>query len=166
LLKNADRVTSASLAQLVNVIAPIMTEPGGPAWRQTTFYPFAITSRLAAGVVLTPHIDVETSPSAQYGAAALVDVAVTWDERESRLAVFAINRSLTDTARITIDMAGLALTRITETALIADGDIHAKNTVAEPDRITAQHLDGASFADGLLIVDLPPVAWAAVELAS
>ncbi|HJB64351.1 MAG TPA: alpha-L-arabinofuranosidase, partial [Candidatus Microbacterium pullistercoris] len=44
LLKHADRVTSASLAQLVNVIAPIMTEPGGIAWRQTTFFPFAITS--------------------------------------------------------------------------------------------------------------------------
>ena len=39
LLKRSDRVTSASLAQLVNVIAPIMTEPGGPAWRQTTFHP-------------------------------------------------------------------------------------------------------------------------------
>ena len=38
LLRHADRVTSASLAQLVNVIAPIMTEPEGPAWRQTTFF--------------------------------------------------------------------------------------------------------------------------------
>ena len=54
LLKNSDRVRSASLAQLVNVIAPIMTEPGGPAWRQTTFFPFATTSRLAAGEVLQP----------------------------------------------------------------------------------------------------------------
>ena len=42
-------MTAASLAQLVNVIAPIMTEPGGPTWRQTTFFPFAITSRLAVG---------------------------------------------------------------------------------------------------------------------
>ena len=47
LLKNADRVRAASLAQLVNVIAPIMTEPGGPAWRQTTFHPFSVTARLA-----------------------------------------------------------------------------------------------------------------------
>jgi len=52
LLKHADRVRSASLAQLVNVIAPIMTEPGGPAWRQTTFFPFAATSRLAQGEAL------------------------------------------------------------------------------------------------------------------
>ena len=49
LVRHADRVTAASLAQLVNVIAPIMTEPGGPAWRQTTFFPFAVMSRLARG---------------------------------------------------------------------------------------------------------------------
>jgi alpha-L-arabinofuranosidase len=56
LLKNSDRVTSASLAQLVNVIAPIMTEPGGEAWRQTTIFPFSVTSRLAEGVVVRPVI--------------------------------------------------------------------------------------------------------------
>ena len=56
LLKNSDRVTSASLAQLVNVIAPIMTEPGGEAWRQTTFFPYSVTSRLAEGVVVRPVI--------------------------------------------------------------------------------------------------------------
>ena len=49
LLKNADRVHAASLAQLVNVIAPIMTEPGGPAWRQTTFYPFSLTAKARQG---------------------------------------------------------------------------------------------------------------------
>jgi alpha-L-arabinofuranosidase len=52
LLRHADRVTAACLAQLVNVIAPIMTEPGGPAWRQTTFFPFATTARLARGEVV------------------------------------------------------------------------------------------------------------------
>ncbi len=54
LLRRADRVTSASLAQLVNVIAPIMTEPGGIAWKQTTFFPFAVTSELAIRAV-DPH---------------------------------------------------------------------------------------------------------------
>ena len=52
LLRNTDRVHSASLAQLVNVIAPIMTEPGGRAWKQTTFHPFALTSQHAKGTVL------------------------------------------------------------------------------------------------------------------
>src|SRR5208282_5813589 len=52
LVNHADRVRSACIAQLVNVIAPIMTETGGPAWRQTIFYPFAQTSRLARGDVV------------------------------------------------------------------------------------------------------------------
>jgi alpha-N-arabinofuranosidase len=60
LLRNTDRVHSASLAQLVNVIAPIMTEPGGRAWKQTTFHPFALTSRHAAGTVL--QLAVESPP--------------------------------------------------------------------------------------------------------
>ena len=60
LIRHADRVTSASLAQLVNVIAPIMTEPGGPRWRQTTFFPFAVTSELARGVALELKLDCPT----------------------------------------------------------------------------------------------------------
>src|SRR5437764_13915235 len=47
LLNHADRVTVACQAQLANVIGPIRTVGGGPAWRQPIFYPFAHTSRLA-----------------------------------------------------------------------------------------------------------------------
>jgi alpha-L-arabinofuranosidase len=60
LLKQADRVTSASMAQLVNAIAPIMTELGGDAWRQTTFFPFAVTSRLAVGSSLLVRLESDT----------------------------------------------------------------------------------------------------------
>jgi len=68
LLKNADRVHAASLAQLVNVIAPIMTEPGGPAWRQTTFYPFSLTAELAkGGTVLEPKLASGTYETDKYG---------------------------------------------------------------------------------------------------
>jgi alpha-L-arabinofuranosidase len=58
--KHADRVTSASMAQLVNAIAPIMTEPGGDAWRQTIFFPFAVTSRLAVGSSLLVRLESDT----------------------------------------------------------------------------------------------------------
>jgi alpha-N-arabinofuranosidase len=52
LLNHADRVKVACLAQLVNVIAPIMTETGGTAWRQTIFHPFSDFSNLGRGNVL------------------------------------------------------------------------------------------------------------------
>jgi alpha-N-arabinofuranosidase len=57
LLNHADRVKVGCLAQLVNVIAPIMTETGGPAWRQTIFYPFADFSNLGRGNVLRATVD-------------------------------------------------------------------------------------------------------------
>jgi alpha-L-arabinofuranosidase len=67
LLRHADRVRCACLAQLVNVIAPIMTEPGGLAWRQTIFFPFALTSRLARGESLQPQLSCDDYDTATYG---------------------------------------------------------------------------------------------------
>ena len=52
LMNNADRVKAACLAQLVNVIGAIMTEPGGPAWRQSIFHPFAQAARFGHGKVM------------------------------------------------------------------------------------------------------------------
>jgi alpha-N-arabinofuranosidase len=49
LLKHSDRVTAACQAQLVNTIGSIRCEPGGPAWRQSIFHPFALTARHAKG---------------------------------------------------------------------------------------------------------------------
>ena len=59
MLRRADRVKMACLAQLVNTIATIRADPGTPAWRQTTFYPFSLTARHAQGDVLTDagHLD-------------------------------------------------------------------------------------------------------------
>src|SRR5258708_5990575 len=66
LLNHADRIKTACLAQLVNVIAPIMTETGGPAWRQTIFFPFAHMSRLGRGKVLRAQVESETYDSSYY----------------------------------------------------------------------------------------------------
>ncbi|MFP3670429.1 alpha-L-arabinofuranosidase C-terminal domain-containing protein, partial [Priestia sp. SIMBA_032] len=77
LLKHADRVKSASLAQLVNVIAPIMTEPGGPAWKQTTFFPFAATAAHGRGTALRVHVASATYDTERFGAVPLVDAVAT-----------------------------------------------------------------------------------------
>lgn len=106
LLKNADRVRAASLAQLVNVIAPIMTEPGGPAWRQTTFHPFSVTARLAkGGTVLEPKLSAGTVDTPRYGEVDGVN-AVAVRCADGSLAVFAVNRSLEATAEFEDQAAG------------------------------------------------------------
>src|SRR5215212_4262234 len=66
LLNHCDRVKAACLAQLVNAIAPIMTETGGPAWRQTIFYPFAQMSRFGRGDVLRTQVESEGYSATYY----------------------------------------------------------------------------------------------------
>jgi len=165
LLKHADRVTSASLAQLVNVIGPIMTEPGGPTWRQTTFFPFAITSRLAQGVALDLTIEAPTYDTKLYGEVPLVDAVATHDAETGRSAVFLVNRSRTDAITVEVDASSLGDVAIAETHLMADDDIHARNTLDDPERVAPGTNDSAVLEGGRLIVTLPPVSWTAIALA-
>jgi len=162
LLKNHDRVASASLAQLVNVIAPIMTEPGGAAWRQTTFFPFSVTSRLAKGEIVKPRIDVGTYSTAVYGDAPLVDSVVTTDGVNS--AVFLVNRSQTESIEVQIAVTELGASSIDEAVTLWDDDVYAKNTLADQNRVGLKQLDGAVLAEGVLTVTLPPVSWSALAL--
>ena len=164
LLQHADRVRSASLAQLVNVIAPIMTEPGGPAWRQTTFHPFALTSRLGRGTVRA--LDIEEAPrvqSARYGEVSAVNAVATTDDAGT--SVFAVNRSVTDAAELVIDLRALdaASLSVVESWIVTDANHRAANTLTEPERVTPQTLEVVRHGDELR-VSLPAVSWAVVRL--
>ena len=164
LIKHADRVTSASLAQLVNVIAPIMTEPGGPAWRQTTFFPFSITSRLAQGEALELKLDAPTYETKAYGEVSLVDAVATHDAETGRTAVFLVNRSQDEPLTLTVDIATLGDLSVLESHTLADDDVYAKNTLAEPERVAPRSNDSVRIDGGELTVTLPPVSWTAISL--
>ncbi|MBW9092344.1 alpha-N-arabinofuranosidase [Microbacterium jejuense] len=164
LLKHADRVTSASLAQLVNVIAPIMTEPGGPAWRQTTFFPFAITSRLAQGEALQLKLDSPTYETKAYGDVPLVDAVATFDRQTGRAAVFLVNRSQDEAVTITVDVAALGEVSVLESHTLWDDDVYAKNTLEDRERVAPRPNDSVSVDTRELTVTLPRVSWTAIAL--
>jgi alpha-N-arabinofuranosidase len=163
LLKHADRVRAASLAQLVNVIAPIMTEPGGPAWRQTIFFPFAITSRLAQGEALRAAVVSPSITTAMYGDVPAVDSVVTRDA-EGGAAVFLVNRSRTESITATVELDGLGPVTISETHTLSDDDPDAANTLAHQDRVAPAPNDTARLDGRVLTIVLPPVSWSAVGL--
>jgi alpha-N-arabinofuranosidase len=164
LIRHADRVTSASLAQLVNVIAPIMTEPGGPSWRQTTFFPFALTSRLARGESLELTLDGPTHRTERYGEVPLVDAAATHDRETGETSVFLVNRSLEDEAVVSIDITPLGDVSIRSVDSLYDEDLDAANTLQDRERVGLRGNDTARLADGSLTVTLPPVSWTAVAM--
>jgi alpha-N-arabinofuranosidase len=179
LLRHGDRVSMANLAQLVNVIAPIRSEPGGPAWRQTTFHPFERTARFARGEILS--VDVSGAPlvdTQKYGAVPVVDAAATRDGDD--VVLFLVNRSTTDELALSVeipDVAALALVDA-ETLTVPDGlDRHASNTAAEPSRVGLVPLAGVEVSSGAedssgaevsstVAVTLPALSWSIIRLAA
>ncbi|SFO79123.1 alpha-N-arabinofuranosidase [Geodermatophilus dictyosporus] len=162
LIRHADRVTSASIAQLVNVIAPIAAEPRGPAWRRSTFFPFAATSRLARGVALRVGVDCPGYDTAEHGEVPVVDAAATADDGVA--ALFLVNRSQTEEAEVTVDLAPLGVRTIEEVLTLSDPDPHAANTSDRQDRVRLRPNPRAALIGGRLSVSLPPVSWTAVSL--
>jgi alpha-L-arabinofuranosidase len=165
LLRHADRVKSASLAQLVNVIAPIMTEPGGPSWRQTTFFPFSITSRLARGHVLSLDITSGDIPTSVHGDVAAIDAVATFDDASGSGAVFAVNRSLDSEIELEIDVSKFGDVNIIEAIALAERDATATNTLESPNRV-APRLLSSTVERGIIAIRLPPVSWSAISFST
>ena len=135
LLNNADRVRVACLAQLVNVIAPIMAERGGPAWRQAIFHPFAQVARLGKGRSLRAGLRSPSYATGEVGEVAYLLLAAVHDPATEGLALFAVNRSLCEPLQI--DLALRAFTK----------------------------LGGVSLSNGRLGATLKPASWNVIQLA-
>jgi len=169
LLRNSDRVSMANLAQLVNVIAPIRSEPNGPAWRQTTFFPFALTAAAARGEVLAATIHSDSYDTAAHGTVDLVDAAVTATDEE--IVLFLVNRSSDDALTLEVDLAGApAASVLSAQSLFAPegGDRFATNAVDHQDTVHPVDLTEVTLAaDGTAAtVVLPALSWSIVRLAA
>nr|BFE81017.1 hypothetical protein GCM10020093_036180 [Planobispora longispora] len=173
LLRHADRVKIACQAQLVNVIAPIMTEPGGPAWRQATFHPFAQAARYGRGEVLRVEPVSPTVETAAYGETPLLHATAVRDAESGTVTVFAVNRALDGPMELTADVRALNTPdapdglRVLSHEVLADDDRHAKNTRENPDRVRPRPLEGADAAavdGGRLRAVLPPLSWNVIRL--
>ncbi|HEX8508054.1 MAG TPA: alpha-N-arabinofuranosidase [Propionibacteriaceae bacterium] len=166
LLNHVDRVTSASLAQLVNVLAPIMTEPGGIAWRQTTFFPFALTSQLGRGVSLRAQLTCDSYDTQRYGRIPVVDSAATYDEETGRTSVFVVNRSTDESTELTIELPGVTAATEASAVTLHDDDPYAANVLATPERVSPASNDTLVLGDGHASLKLPPISWTVVTFAS
>jgi alpha-N-arabinofuranosidase len=177
LLNHADRVKAACLAQLVNVIAPIMTETGGPAWRQTIFHPFAHMSNFGRGRVLRAQVDAPTYAASYYdprGAEELrfplpmvpyLKLAAVHDEHAGSLTLFALNRSLDEALSLEVTARGFPGLAVAQALALHDRDLDAANTKEEPERIRPAPLERVALEGDRLRAMLPPASWNVVRLA-
>ena len=165
LLRHADRVRVACLAQLVNAIAPIMTEPGGAAWRQATFYPFALTSRYGRGTVLAAEPESPAIRTAGHGDVPAVHATAVMHDEDGSVTVFAVNRDRTAPVELLLEFRGMHPTTVLEHRAIADPDEDACNTAEQPDCVTPAALSSVVMADGSARIVLPPMSWNIVRFA-
>ncbi|MEO8616128.1 MAG: alpha-N-arabinofuranosidase [Luteolibacter sp.] len=147
LLRHADRVRIANLAQIVNVIAPIMTEPGGPAWKQVIFYPFQHASKWGRGEVIFSWVESPSYTSKEFGEVPYIEAVAIREAESGTVTVFAISRHLTDA----LPLAFSSDLTLMEHLVLTDTDPHAANTREMPERV----LPGIAAHPAIL----PPISW-------
>ena len=163
LLRHCDRVKMACMAQLVNVIAPIMTSDTG-AWRQTIFYPYMHASKFGNGTVLNTLVKSPVYDS-KYGEAPYLDCVIVNNEEKGELIVFAVNKDLTEDMKVTCDLRQFADYTVKEHLVLHDEDLKAVNTEENPDRIRPEANGNARLEEGRLTAVLKHKSWNVIRLA-
>jgi alpha-L-arabinofuranosidase len=164
LMRHADRIKIACMAQLVNTIAPISTVTGGGIWRQSIYYPFLHASTFGRGTVLDLQIHSPTYENKEYGSVPFLDAVAVLDEEHEELAVFAVNRGQEGSLPLEGDMRGVASYGVIEHLILEHGDPKARNTVDRPN-VVVPHTEGdAKLTDGRLTATLPGLSWNVIRL--
>ncbi len=160
ILKNADRVKVACMAQLVNVIAPIMTRPGGGAWAQTIYWPLMQASTLGRGRSLLPQITSEKFDTKHYADVPVVDAAAVMDD-DGNVTIFAVNRDLMEDVELTCDLRSFGSFRQINHSVLHHDDVKATNTEDHPDTVLPHEIPAK--LDGNPLV-LPAASWNVIRL--
>lgn len=126
LLKNSDRVKIACLAQLVNVIAPIMTNDQG-VWFQSIFYPYMQVSNYGKGIALTPEVEVPTYKTREFDAVPYLDSIATYDEAQNELTIFCENKHQTDSISFQTLLRDFDVENVIEATQFYGYDVKADN---------------------------------------
>lgn len=163
MLNHCDRVKIACLAQLVNVIAPIMTSDTG-AWRQTIFYPYMQASRYGRGTVLTSIVDSPVYDSKNYTDVPYLDSSVVWNEEDNSLTVFAVNKSFEEDMSLTCDFRQFGNLTIADHSVLTHADLKAVNTQKNPDNVSPISVNNDTNDNGVLTLLLPKQSWNVIRI--
>lgn len=150
LINNADTVKIACLAQLVNALSAIMTEPCGGAWAQTIYYPFALASQNGRGTALKATVDCNTYSCAVSDAVPYLDVSAVCSRDGKTISVFAVNRNTDEDIDCDLTIAQSA--RLVSHTALSGFDLNAVNTEASSPVIPAE----IPVGDKLI---LPAASW-------
>ncbi len=162
LLRHSDRVRVACLAQLVNDIAPLVTNEDG-VLRQTIYYPYAWALQYGRGNVLNLSVESEDYELSQIGRVPYFDVAGTFDPETGSTTLFILNRDLVRARELEVVWREGAPTRVGECQVMTGPDLKAINRFGEPKRVVPQPLEPPK-AGARMTFELPAHSYTLVHL--
>jgi alpha-N-arabinofuranosidase len=163
-IRHSDRVRIACVAQLVNVIAPISTRNAGPAWRQSTYYPYQFASLYGRGSAIRVAVDGPTYSSKSVDDVPYLDVAAVHSTADKMLTLFMVNRHPTEALALDVDLAGFQVSGMAQHIAMTSNNPQATNTADHPNRVVPIKGDGIGVEDGELQGNLPPYSYHVIQI--
>ena len=159
MLKHSDRIKIACLAQLVNVIAPIMTQKGGKSWVQTIYYPFMYTAKYAkGGTVLSTLVETPQYCCHKYDAVPYIDAVAVLGEDHS-LSIFCVNRDMEESHTVTLDLRSFGPLRIKEHILLSGHDVNDCNSADNLNCVQPKKGPGGTLQGNIATFIAPALSW-------
>ena len=158
LLRNADRVKVACLAQLVNVIAPIMTRNNGGAWAQTIYYPFMHASRFGRGTALKTLVDSPVYSCSDYDDVPYIDAVATMDQ-DGSVTIFMVNRDMNEDYEVQVDLRSFGTLSGASHIIMHNDNVKAVNTEESPFNVVPFETAPPKVSDGKAVIKTGPLSW-------
>jgi len=173
LLRQAERVRIGCLAQIVNVIAPLVTNETS-VLRQSIYYPYAWALKYARGRVLDLQVESETYPIKAEGLrpdfarndlVPYLDVAATFDPKDGRVCLLMLNRDLQSERELILDWRDPRPARVLACETLTGPDLKAANTFAQPALVAPRPLEPPR-PGSTMTFRLPPRSYSVAHLAT
>ena len=162
LVRHADRVKIACLAQLVNVIAPIMTNADA-LYRQTIYYPYSWGLQYARGVVLDLLVESSTYDVNGMDHVPHVDVAGTFNHEDGSTSMFLLNRDLSNAHEVEIIWEDAAPTKVLASSMLTGNDLKASNSFATPQRVAPAPFEKLAVSGSRTRLELPARSYTVIQ---
>ncbi len=162
LMRNADRVKIGCLAQLINVIAPIMTNANG-LFRQTIYYPYSWALQFAHGSVLNLLVESPTYEVSGMGQVPYLDVAGTLSPEDGKVSLFVLNRDLAKAHAIEVNWQDKSPSKTLSSMLLTGDDLKAFNSFENPQKVAPRSLDKPAIMGGRAKFEVPARSYAVIQ---
>lgn len=162
-LKHADRLKMACLAQLVNVIAPIMTENDGGAWRQTIYYPFLHASKYGRGVALQPVVSTTKHDTKNHTDVTDIESVAVYNEEKDEVTIFAVNRNIKEDVTFEADIRSFEGCVVKEYLALENDDMKITNSILG-ENVKPYAKTAYECKDGVFTTVMKKCSWNVIRL--